>query len=857
MRAQHLAVLLWLGAPLSPRAAETGLVPFPVAFAGTGHAARVAMPTRLIHAYDDRLRAVDGHFYAGNRRVRIWGVNVCYASGFPSHAEAEEIAARLAASGVNGVRFHHMDAHPFPDGIWDPSDSRRLSPEALDRLDYFIDQLARHGIYANLNLHVSRSHARVLGLPEADRLPDMDKVAGLFMPPLIEAQRVYARELLGRMNRYRRLVYAEDPAVAFVEISNENSLFMWGAEGILRGLPPPYAAVLRGHYAAWLKARYGGTEAVRRAWAVGALSAGRTLLANGDMSRRDRSRGGAESWALELHGGCTARVSLAVSGLRVDIPVTDGTNWHVQVAQGGFRLKAGQYYTLRYRARADAPRSIWVGVLQSHDPWGLLGVAQTDAVGTGWVEQVIGFTATSDETNSRVCFGLGATADPVELGAVRLYPGGIEGLRTDESIEKATVRLFGSQETPARTLDRGRFLADIERGYFEGMRSYLKSELRCRALVTGTIVFGPASLYTQSGMDYLDAHAYWQHPRFPGRPWDPANWTVEQKAMFEHPDESPLFDLAASRVDGKPFTVSEYNHPAPNDAQAECVPMISTFAAAQDWDGVWLFASRFPTGEAGRARSPGFFDIAGNPAKEAFLPAGASVFRDGALASLVDARIVPIAESSRDGIQLGDLQGRFGGAMFSLAVSRESRPLQRADALRARLEVSLDGKRLETGTPMGPVRDPERSVLQWSRTNGYCALGRGALAWVGRPGVGAPGPVTLRSPSFASIMVTAMDGEPFSRTRRILVSACGRCENTGMAFSRDSRTVGIEWGHAPARVEPVDALVRMPGLASGSWTCSPVHADGSTSGRLPFDPTRPLEIRSSYRTVWYVLEREP
>ncbi len=99
-----------------------------------------------------------------------------------------------------------------------------LHPEALDRLDYFVDQLARRGIYTNLNLHVGRVHSRGLGLPQADE--GYDKMVSIFMPELIEAQKTYARALLTRTNPYRGMTYAEDYAVAIAEITNENSLFI-------------------------------------------------------------------------------------------------------------------------------------------------------------------------------------------------------------------------------------------------------------------------------------------------------------------------------------------------------------------------------------------------------------------------------------------------------------------------------------------------------------------------------------------------------------------------------------------------------------------------------------------------------
>ena len=173
------------------------------------------------------------------------------------------------------------------------------------------------------------------------------------------------------------------------------------------------------------------------------------------------------------------------------------------------------------------------------------------------------------------------------------------------------------------------FLADTEKIYFDDMRAFIKSDLKCDALVTGTIVFGPLGLYAQSDMDFIDAHAYWQHPRFPGRPWDQGNWIVAQKPMTDFVNEATLFRLAAERLAGKPFTVSEYNHPAPLDSQAECVPMLASFAAAQGWNGLWFYTYSHDGDNWGRESLNSFFDIDTNPAKWGFMRAGAAIFRDG------------------------------------------------------------------------------------------------------------------------------------------------------------------------------------------------------------------------------------
>ena len=164
-----------------------------------------------IETNSSRLQADNAHFYRNGQRVRLWGVNLSFGASMPSHVDAPYIAARLAATGVNTVRCHHMDTARWPRGLWNAEDGKTITPEALDRLDYFIDQLALRGICVNINLHVGRAHSEYLGLPKANR--KNDKICNIFTPALIEAQKQYARQLLTHFNPYRKISYAGDPAV--------------------------------------------------------------------------------------------------------------------------------------------------------------------------------------------------------------------------------------------------------------------------------------------------------------------------------------------------------------------------------------------------------------------------------------------------------------------------------------------------------------------------------------------------------------------------------------------------------------------------------------------------------------------
>ena len=798
------------------------------------------------------------HFYRGKERVRLWGVNLSFGANLPTHEDAPYIAARLAAAGVNAVRCHHMDTAQWPRGLWDSKDGKNLSIEALDRLDYFIDQLARYGICVNINLHVGRAHSQYLGLPKANR--EYDKMLNIFTPVLLDAQKQYARELLTHVNKYRKVRYADDPAVAIVEVTNENSLFMWDSERTLRTLPPYYADILQGKFNSWLKARYGLDEKLRQAWAEGAEAIGKNLLVNGNFETMAAGKDVPQNWQLEQHSGCKARLSRQdytnQEALRIEIDQADDTQWHLQINQGGLTVKEGQYYTVIFQAASDQPRQISCSIGQAHSPWNNLGFSQGVELNQSWQTFRFGFVANAGDNDARVNLSFGSSNVPLYLANVEFRQGGRTGLQEVESIGAGNVAVFADNETPARQLDRMCFLAETEKAYFDGMRNFIKNELGCKALVTGTIVFGPLGLYGQSDMDFIDAHAYWQHPRFPGRPWDASNWLIDQKPMTDYPEQATLFRLAAERLLDKPFTVSEYNHPAPLDSQAECVPMIASFAAAQDWDGIWLYTYSHSENQWYRENMNSYFDVDTNPAKWGFMRAGAAVFRDGGIAPLGNLTIRPLVDATDILLALAKLHLKYDRDILS-ALGAQSQAIKN-EMLKAQLVPAITAKRGRRDA-IGPS-----AKLEWAVENGkgfYCASSQCATVYTGhaeRFVKATNGQISIVKPDFVAFTVTALDGEPsvsLEKSKKILVTVCGRCENVGMNFSEDRRTVGRNWGGPPVQIEAVEGSLLLP---KGRWNCQALGPDGLAAVEVPVsykDGQGILHLSPKYKTMWYLLTR--
>jgi hypothetical protein len=445
---------------------------------------------------------------------------------------------------------------------------------------------------------------------------------------------------------------------------------------------------------------------------------------------------------------------------------------------------------------------------------------------------------------ARWIFKLGDSAADVYLADPHLRRGGDTApLLAGVSLEQGTVPVPRGRPSRAVARDIRQFMEDTEKAFFTDMYRFLKQEIKVAAPVTGSQARWQA-LSAFEPLDLIDAHAYWEHPRFPRRSWDQRDWLIPNTPMVRRPGTDALTRLAWYRVWGKPFTVSEYNHPAPNDYQIECVPLLCAIAALQDWDGVYVYSYQHGSGSWDSDRIQRFFDINGNPAKLALLPAGAMLFRRGDVAP---ARKQVTAAAGADLTAGLALRHRVGTELDGEEIVRR---LSRPDAS----DFTSD-----TGEVAWRGSDPARACFTVDTVRTKLALGFIAEQEI------VLGELRLKtgpvSRGFGVIALTSLDGEALSRSRRMLLTTLANAENTGMVWNEDRTSVADRWGTAPPVVEIVPAAVSLEvdrGEDRTTWNVFPLDPTGRRrdplraavdAGRLRFtaDP--------AHRTVWYEIIR--
>jgi hypothetical protein len=819
------------------------------------------------------VEVIDGHFClrgdqspgdevgpATKQRFRMWGVNVCFGANFPSHSEADKIAPHLAKLGINAVRIHHADGHDAPNGIWGGFDAqglRQFSPDMVDRLDYFLAKLHEHGIYANLNMHVSRELGEREGFPKIQNAPwwaAANKYV-MYYDPDVQAQlKRFCKDFLSHENPYRKLRRVEDPGIAMIELMNENYFSEQGYSYVQK-LPERYRLSLQAKWNQWLKSEYRDDGTLRTAWKKGDVGLGAIVIPAANWKSH------LESWIVN-RGPAELPRSFGVVGpkewnkgfaIRFAPKSATTNDYDQQLMRQKLSTKVGRAMTLSFWVRADLPRKLKVELSTvAGGDWKELGLFEEVKVGRQWEKVVRVFTPNATiQEQAYLAFSFGDDKTAIEFAGVEL----VEGSPASEpprgqSIPARNFAIPDSSFPPQAHLDMKRFMVATEMEWVRELKAYVR-ELGVRVPITASQVDYHAAGVVESELDYADMHNYWHHPIFPaGADWSPTQWSVGNQPMEAGPTNSKwpassLLMRTPMRIAGKPMTLSEWNYPEPSVYSAGCVPMAAMIASLQDWDAVFFFDYEAFMFVEPRDRpffkhqTNNFFSFNAAPAKLTALTLFSNVYLRGDLSPLPESSVGPYSNPPS---ALLALQKRIGVHSSATALDETQLP---------------DGNHLSTPNQsiVWDVQKPlERGTItiQTEKTMGVW----GTIAnqeFVVRE---QPWRVGGIKRDYGILIASSMDNLPLGDSRQVLLLAGTHTENTGMKWNKDRTSVGDQWGTEPTRAVAINAKVSIP-WRSASARVTALDGRGIATRTVPCQIEKgavTIEIGDQYQTMWYAIE---
>ncbi len=215
---------------------------------------------------------------------------------------------------------------------------------------------------------------------------------------------------------------------------------------------------------------------------------------------------------------------------------------------------------------------------------------------------------------------------------------GAGGLQPGESLEPGTVQLpdmaafvagAAAATHPTRSQPRlsdgARFASELQRGYFRGMKQFLR-ELGLRVPITA-VVSARVAADERSVVDELDFTAenfYWDHPDFePGRTWQQPYYHTNQNPLRSTGPNSFMPSTSLLRWRGKPVVIREWNAVWPNQYRSSLYLTAAAYAAFQDIDGMLCFTY----GLEPPVNRVGDFAVQADPSRWGLFAAGAALFQ--------------------------------------------------------------------------------------------------------------------------------------------------------------------------------------------------------------------------------------
>jgi hypothetical protein len=414
----------------------------------------------------------------------------------------------------------------------------------------------------------------------------------------------------------------------------------------------------------------------------------------------------------------------------------------------------------------------------------------------------------------------------------------------------------GKLEFNKKDINIQKFFIDVTTDYYNEMIEHMR-EIGVKIPIAGTNwTRNAAHLTAQVVADFTDSHAYY---------YDFGLWRDGSKRFMNEPmtgnTNNMLPGLAFYNVQDKPFFVSEWDNPWPNEWRAESSLLMSAVGAMQGWSGFAIHTYRYTldedvdmiakpiTGEAlnGVYYRGGLFDTFNDPAKFGLFYHAALIIRRG------DFRP---AEKTVN-IKLDDLLSRHGEALLLTAEKHKVKSVLPGMVSKGDIIVHPDEA----------VVDPEKREVLSDTKQLYRNLNK-KIGWLDSPKtkavygfVGKEGEINLNKVNFeiktdfATVAISSLNDAPISSSDNMLLTAVGRAENTNSKYNNEHTQI-LDIGHGPVQVEVIEATIEITTDKKNLRVMS-VNPQGMITGYMPSEYKEGVfrfEIGKEFQSMYYLIQ---
>lgn len=900
-----LPILAALGfvLPASPLQAQpiSRPAPFYIPTIDTSSSVLLPQSTEIAGVHGTVHLSSDGHIIAQDgTRLKFVGTELGFTAQFLPGFASKLLANRLHKLGFNAVRFNYSDYFGWEDGsffkVYGPAGvldtSYTVQPEQLARMDTLLYELRQAGIYAFFTITSDHHYSTKDGvLGGVDSTFDGSPLVHFWDLRAQELQHRWAKTLLSHVNPLTGIALGQDPAVPVVELTNEQSLFLYWVSNRIN-YTDSNNVLTKGNqtisyhqsrrldtlYADYLRRNYGSEAGLIAAWAGAPIVNAPNLVSDPSFEAFTSAE-----WQFYTANGAQASQTLfspgqdsATSELIRIAQIGPQKNWtDILLYTTSPRLGLDTMYKLSFWAKIKynaangiKTRAIYplVNSTQGNDFY------QSVTIDTSWKKYEFTFRSKYSGPHN-AGFALGGAMGDVLLDNISitkqqdiaLYPG--ESLNANMVVRIPYANI--AAVNPKRVRDQVLFMDSLEISYFSNYHKYLRDTLKVKQLVNYSQSNYWATVpdfRAYSGADVTEGHSAFDYVSARSNmALTDTTFMIRNNSMLKDQGGFTLGEWGASSVAHKAHVVT-MQAPSLNQYGTEMAVVMPAYAAFQDWDGIfyapyaWYREELFSDIMQRANNGWYYYSIVDDQALLALMPTASALFRYSLVAPAMDTATITHDEQDvwQHAGQIGDLFGADGSLdpniVTTIGVRQEFN--SKVHTIAAQYPYVSD-----TAT-----KSTFNGEVKWSQTSGLFRISTPLV--IGYAGVTGNDSISFSPMSFtrkdqandqSAVYYIALDGKPISGSSVGLLTLSTRSQNSGMQW-RDSLGI-MNWGSAPMVMSAMDMFVKIrstfdsvniyPLDGTGNPTGAKIIAQRGSNGEF----TAEID-QQRYPSMWFIVQQK-